>query len=166
MGELENVTPDRTAPAAGAGSNQLRVVFGDKLFRLATGLLALLVVAILFSLTAALVFEALPSIRRFGRQRIDRQRLDGRRHRCRDTQRPCCPSKSATRHGFQRPINNLALMMAAEKFLAEHLGGRYQEGGTPEEVARLKEISVEPKTVVITKRIDPASVSLSMIRSM
>jgi dipeptidyl aminopeptidase/acylaminoacyl peptidase len=61
-------------------------------------------------------------------------------------------------HGFQRPINNLALMMAAEKFLADHLGGRYQEGGTPEEVARLKEISVDPKSVVITKRIDPASV--------
>jgi dipeptidyl aminopeptidase/acylaminoacyl peptidase len=61
-------------------------------------------------------------------------------------------------HGFQRPVNNLALMMESEKFLAEHLGGRYQQGGTPEEVARLKEISVDPKAVVLTKKIDPASV--------
>jgi len=61
-------------------------------------------------------------------------------------------------HGFARPINNLALMMASEEFLAKHLGGRYQEGGTPEEVARLKEISVDPKTVVLTKRVDAASV--------
>jgi hypothetical protein len=34
------------------------------------------------------------------------------------------------------------------------LGGRYQEGGTPEEVARLKEITVDPKTVVLAKKID------------
>ncbi len=61
-------------------------------------------------------------------------------------------------HGFQRPVNNLALMMEAEKFLAQHLGGRYQEGGTPEEVARLKEISVDPKTVVLAKKIDAGSV--------
>ncbi len=61
-------------------------------------------------------------------------------------------------HGFQRPINNLALFMATEKFLANHLGGRFQEGGTPEEVARLKEISVDPKTVVLAKKIDPSAV--------
>jgi dipeptidyl aminopeptidase/acylaminoacyl peptidase len=54
-------------------------------------------------------------------------------------------------HGFARPINNLALHMAEEKFLAEHLGGRYQAGGTAEEVARLKELTVNPKTVVLTK---------------
>lgn len=55
-------------------------------------------------------------------------------------------------HGFARPINNLALFMASEKFFAVHLGGRYQEGGTPEEVARLKEITVDPKTVVLAKK--------------
>ena len=48
-------------------------------------------------------------------------------------------------HGFARPINNLALFMASEKFFAQHLGGKYQEGGTAEEVARLKEITVDPK---------------------
>jgi dipeptidyl aminopeptidase/acylaminoacyl peptidase len=61
-------------------------------------------------------------------------------------------------HGFARPINNLALFMDSEKFLAQHLGGRYQEGGTPEEVARLKEITVDPKTVVLAKKIDPGTI--------
>jgi len=62
-------------------------------------------------------------------------------------------------HGFARPINNMAMFMAAEKFLAAHLGGRCQDGGTPEEVARLKEITVDPKTVVVAKKVDAASVS-------
>jgi dienelactone hydrolase len=61
-------------------------------------------------------------------------------------------------HGFARPINNLALFMESEKFLAQHLGGRYQEGGTQEEVARLKEITVDPKTVVLAKKIDPGTI--------
>jgi hypothetical protein len=62
-------------------------------------------------------------------------------------------------HGFARPINNLALFMETEKFLAQHLGGRYQEGGTAEEVARLKEITVDPKTVVLAKKVDANSVT-------
>lgn len=62
-------------------------------------------------------------------------------------------------HGFARPVNNLALFMESEKFLAKHLGGRYQESGTVEEVARLKEISVDPKTVVLAKKIDPGTIS-------
>jgi dipeptidyl aminopeptidase/acylaminoacyl peptidase len=61
-------------------------------------------------------------------------------------------------HGFARPINNLALFMASEKFLALHLGGRYQEGGTAEEVARLKEITVDPKTVVLAKKVDAGTI--------
>ena len=40
-------------------------------------------------------------------------------------------------HGFARPINNIALYTAAEKFLAKHLGGRYQETMTPEVAKRL-----------------------------
>lgn len=63
-------------------------------------------------------------------------------------------------HGFARPINNLALFTAAEKFLAEHLGGRYQDGGTSEEVARLKEISVDPKSVVLASKLDAAAVGV------
>ncbi len=62
-------------------------------------------------------------------------------------------------HGFQRPVNNMAMLMATEKFLASHLDGRYQDGGTPEVVARLKEITVDPKTVVFSKKVDTAAVS-------
>jgi dipeptidyl aminopeptidase/acylaminoacyl peptidase len=63
-------------------------------------------------------------------------------------------------HGFARPVNNLALFMEAEKFLAAHLGGRYQEGGSAESVARLKEITVDPKTVVLAKKVDAGAVGL------
>ncbi|MGA7990564.1 MAG: alpha/beta fold hydrolase [Thermoanaerobaculia bacterium] len=61
-------------------------------------------------------------------------------------------------HGFARPVNNMALFAAAETFFARHLGGRFQEGGTPEVVARLKEITVDPKTVVLAKKVDAAAV--------
>src|SRR6478672_1148480 len=63
-------------------------------------------------------------------------------------------------HGFARPVNNMALYMSAEKFLAKHLGGRYQEGGTPQVVARLSEITVDPKTVVLAKKVDANAVGL------
>src|SRR5258708_30788781 len=48
--------------------------------------------------------------------------------------------------------------MASEKFFGKHLGGKYQEGGTAEEVARLKEITVDPKTVVLARKIDARSI--------
>jgi dipeptidyl aminopeptidase/acylaminoacyl peptidase len=64
-------------------------------------------------------------------------------------------------HGFARPVNNLALFMESEKFLAQHLGGRFQDGGSPESVARLKEITVDPKTVVLAKKLDVGAVGLS-----
>ena len=57
-------------------------------------------------------------------------------------------------HGFLRPVNNMALYMATEKFLAKYLGGRYQESATPEVTARLAEITVDPKTVVLAKKAD------------
>ena len=52
-------------------------------------------------------------------------------------------------HGFARPVNNMAMLAAAEKFLASHLGGRYQESMKPEVAERLKEITVDPKTVIL-----------------
>jgi dipeptidyl aminopeptidase/acylaminoacyl peptidase len=67
----------------------------------------------------------------------------------------CAPDEG---HGFRRPVNNMAAMATSEVFLAKHLGGRFQEGGTPEVVARLKEITVDPKTVVLAKKVDTASV--------
>jgi hypothetical protein len=63
-------------------------------------------------------------------------------------------------HGFARPVNNMAMFAAAEKFMAKFLGGRYQEGGTEEVVARLKEITVDPKTVVLAKKVDAAAVGV------
>jgi len=61
-------------------------------------------------------------------------------------------------HGYARPINNLALFTEAEKFLAKHLGGRCQQDMTPEISARLKEITVDPKTVVLAKKVDATAV--------
>ena len=61
-------------------------------------------------------------------------------------------------HGFARPVNNMASVLATEKFFAKYLGGRAQEGGTPEVVARLKEVTVDPKTVVLAKKVDANSV--------
>jgi dipeptidyl aminopeptidase/acylaminoacyl peptidase len=45
-------------------------------------------------------------------------------------------------HGFARPVNNMAMFAAGEKFLAKYLGGRYQESMTPEVTKRLSEITV------------------------
>ena len=56
-------------------------------------------------------------------------------------------------HGFARPENNMAMFATSEKFLAKYLGGRYQESMTPEVTKRLKEISVDPKTVTLPKEI-------------
>jgi dipeptidyl aminopeptidase/acylaminoacyl peptidase len=63
-------------------------------------------------------------------------------------------------HGFARPVNNMATVMATERFFAQYLGGRYQEGGTSEVVARLKEITVDPKTVVLAKKVDASTVGV------
>ncbi len=57
-------------------------------------------------------------------------------------------------HGFARPVNNMAMFATAEKFLAKHLGGRYQEGATPEVATRLKEITVDVKTVALPKKME------------
>jgi dipeptidyl aminopeptidase/acylaminoacyl peptidase len=61
-------------------------------------------------------------------------------------------------HGFARPVNNMAMCAVSEKFLAKHLGGRYQEGGTPEVTTRLKEITVDIKTVEKPKRVEAMAV--------
>ncbi|MFZ0062778.1 MAG: S9 family peptidase [Pyrinomonadaceae bacterium] len=50
-------------------------------------------------------------------------------------------------HGFARPVNNMAMLALSEKFMAQYLGGRYQESMTPEVAKRLQEITVDPKTV-------------------
>ena len=50
-------------------------------------------------------------------------------------------------HGFARPINNLAVSVAMEEFFAKYLGGRYQKDVPDDVAAKLKEITVDPKTV-------------------
>ena len=62
-------------------------------------------------------------------------------------------------HGFARPVNNMASVMATEIFFAKYLGGRDQTDGTPEVMARLKEVTVDPKTVVLARKVDASSVS-------
>ena len=53
-------------------------------------------------------------------------------------------------HGFARPVNNMAMIASTEKFLAKHLGGRFQEEVPADVATRLKEITVDPKTVTLT----------------
>jgi dipeptidyl aminopeptidase/acylaminoacyl peptidase len=50
-------------------------------------------------------------------------------------------------HGFQRPVNNMAMYAAIEKFLWKHVGTRYQESLSREVSTRLREITVDPTTV-------------------
>ena len=59
-------------------------------------------------------------------------------------------------HGFARPINNLVLFTSAEKFLSKHLGGRYQSEMTPAISARMAVLTVDPKTVVLAKKVEVA----------
>jgi dipeptidyl aminopeptidase/acylaminoacyl peptidase len=66
-------------------------------------------------------------------------------------------------HGFARPVNSMALWAASEKFFAKHLGGRFQEEMTPEVGKRLAELVVDPKTVVLTKPVETASVGVPKI---
>ena len=53
----------------------------------------------------------------------------------------------------------MVMTAAAQKFFAHYLGGQYQEDMTPEVATRLREITVDPKTVVLARKIDPGAVS-------
>jgi hypothetical protein len=61
-------------------------------------------------------------------------------------------------HGFARPVNNMAMYAAIEKFLSKHLEGRFQDSMTPEVTKRLGEITVDPKTVTLARPVDSSSV--------
>lgn len=60
-------------------------------------------------------------------------------------------------HGFARPVNNLAMIAAVEKFLAKYLGGRYQESMPPDVEQRLKELTVDPATVTLPAMPAPSA---------
>jgi hypothetical protein len=46
------------------------------------------------------------------------------------------------------------LWTTAEKFLAKHLGGRYQEGMTPAISERMAVLTVDPKTVKLSRKVE------------
>jgi hypothetical protein len=46
----------------------------------------------------------------------------------------------------------MAMLAAAERFFAKHLGGHYQNSMTPDVANRLKEITVDVKTVSLPKK--------------
>jgi dienelactone hydrolase len=66
-------------------------------------------------------------------------------------------------HGFQRPVNNMAMYAAIEKFLWKHVGTRYQESMPREVSTRLREITVDPATVKLTRAVDSTSVTLPAV---
>src|ERR1019366_7981434 len=53
--------------------------------------------------------------------------------------------------------DQIVIALRDRGFPVEYLGGRYQEDMTPEVAARLKEITVDPKTVVLARKIDAGS---------
>lgn len=63
-------------------------------------------------------------------------------------------------HGFARPINNLAMVAAMESFLAKYLDARYQESMPANVSDRLKQITVNPSTVVVSAAVDPSTAAL------
>ncbi len=54
-------------------------------------------------------------------------------------------------HGFRKPNNKMAMWVSIEKFLAKHLGGRYQEDMPKEVAERLAEITQDISKVVHEK---------------
>lgn len=54
-------------------------------------------------------------------------------------------------HGFRKPVNNMAMFAAAEKFLAQHIGTRYQASMPADVAKRLKEMTVDIKKVTLAK---------------
>ena len=55
-------------------------------------------------------------------------------------------------HGYARPVNNMAVLAAAERFLSKHLGGRFQESMPPNVAERLKLLTVNVKELsIVTK---------------
>jgi dipeptidyl aminopeptidase/acylaminoacyl peptidase len=60
-------------------------------------------------------------------------------------------------HGFAKPVNNIAVLAAAERFFARHVSGvRYQESMTEEVARRLAELTVDPKSVQLPTKTDGA----------
>ncbi len=62
-------------------------------------------------------------------------------------------------HGFAKPDNNMAMLAGVEKFLATHLGGRYQEE-VPEDIAAiLEKMTVDINTVELAEAVDASALN-------
>lgn len=57
-------------------------------------------------------------------------------------------------HGFRKPVNNMAMFAEIERFLAEQIGGRYQEDMAEDVAARLEEMRVDINSVVYSEKGD------------
>lgn len=64
-------------------------------------------------------------------------------------------------HGFAKPVNNMAMYADIERFLADNLGGRYQEDMPEDVAARLEELRIDVSTVVYEPK-EPAAVAESL----
>jgi dipeptidyl aminopeptidase/acylaminoacyl peptidase len=60
-------------------------------------------------------------------------------------------------HGIADETNRLAVFAAIERFLAAHLGGRYQPDVRPELQARLEALTVDPATVALAAPVEAAA---------
>ncbi|MDJ0708238.1 MAG: prolyl oligopeptidase family serine peptidase [Leptolyngbyaceae cyanobacterium MO_188.B28] len=63
-------------------------------------------------------------------------------------------------HGFRKEINSLAMTAALERFLAEHLSGRYQAEMTPDVQAQLETLTVDIDTVAVNTSSEPEIVEV------
>jgi hypothetical protein len=64
-------------------------------------------------------------------------------------------------HGFAGLKNRMAMIVAMEKFLSKHIGGRLQEEVKPDILERLKSITVDIKSVKLPKRESESAALLS-----
>ena len=58
-------------------------------------------------------------------------------------------------HGFRKEVNSLAMTAALERFLAEHLGGRYQPEMSAAVQAQLETLTVDVDTVTVSETSEP-----------
>ncbi|MEM9834872.1 MAG: S9 family peptidase [Bacteroidota bacterium] len=66
-------------------------------------------------------------------------------------------------HGFAKPVNNMAFLAAAEKFLAKHLGGRYQEEMSDDVASKLEELIVDINAVELPEAMGDVEVGLPQV---
>ena len=64
-------------------------------------------------------------------------------------------------HGFANPVNNLAMTTAMERFFEQHLGGRSQKEVPQEVASKLDQLTVDPKSVVLAKKVEASAATMA-----